>query len=409
MGPYPEGTDPESGTTDVSHRQVDGLSRKTGTGQTAGAHPGVRSSTPEIPSLNGIRALAVAVVFLGHLLPPPFPGQLGVTVFFFLSGYLITTLLRIEYQQSGNISLRAFYLRRVLRIFPPFYIVLLGATLLAAIGQLGATRLTGVTLLSEATYWLNYRILAFDWFPGDPFGGAPGTGVYWSLAVEEHFYLLFPLLYLLLLRHVATRRRQAVVLLAVCGLILAWRCVLIYVLHSSGNRTYMATDTRMDSLLFGCALAIGANPVLDKLRWTEDAWELLLVPLGIAGILIGLAISDQGFHETIRYTIQGLCLAPLFVVAVRYPNWWLIKPLNWRWVAWLGLCSYSMYLLHETVLSAVETHVHAGVIVVGVVSAVTTVALAAVIREAVEKPLQAWRRRLSRAHLDRATQQPSAT
>src|SRR5262249_59072136 len=87
-----------------------------------------------IPSLDGIRAGPVMVVFAGHAgLRGLIPGDFGVTVFFFLSGYLITTLLRMEHEQTGAISFRAFYLRRVLRIFPPFYLVLIVATLLTAV------------------------------------------------------------------------------------------------------------------------------------------------------------------------------------------------------------------------------------------------------------------------------------
>src|SRR5207247_4936424 len=106
--------------------------RRPGGGGIAGMTSATASSRSlYIPSLDGIRACAVMLVFVAHvvkLLGPDryqgrIPGEFGVTVFFFLSGYLITTLLRIEHEQSGAISFRAFYLRRVLRIFPPFYLV----------------------------------------------------------------------------------------------------------------------------------------------------------------------------------------------------------------------------------------------------------------------------------------------
>src|SRR5438132_14220471 len=88
-----------------------------------------QSSSFYLPSLDGIRAAAVILVFVAHAgLKERIPGNFGVTVFFFLSGYLITTLLRIEHERTGGISLKMFYLRRTLRIFPPFYLVLLLAT-----------------------------------------------------------------------------------------------------------------------------------------------------------------------------------------------------------------------------------------------------------------------------------------
>src|SRR4051812_20527063 len=95
----------------------------------AGAHASLY-----IPSLDGLRAISFAVVFLAHAGVPGMPGGFGVTVFFFLSGYLITTLLRLEVERTGTVSLRRFYLRRALRILPPFYIVLAGATALASAG-----------------------------------------------------------------------------------------------------------------------------------------------------------------------------------------------------------------------------------------------------------------------------------
>src|SRR5947209_14639069 len=102
-----------------------------------------RASSFSIPSLDGIRACAMLLVFAAHAgLNERVPGNFGVTVFFFLSGYLITTLMRVEFGRTGTISLRAFYLRRVLRIFPPMYLVLAGASLLTVTGLLeGSVRL----------------------------------------------------------------------------------------------------------------------------------------------------------------------------------------------------------------------------------------------------------------------------
>ncbi len=360
----------------------------------------MRRSPAYIASLDGLRAGAVAIVFLGHGLPPPFPGELGVTVFFFLSGYLITTLLRAEFEAKGSISLRAFYARRVLRIFPPFYLALTGATILAALGALGPARLTAATVISQATYLTNYFLVAGEWFPGIPWGGAAGTGVYWSLAVEEHFYLFFPLLYLALLRHLPSRRRQAAVLVAVCALVLAWRCFLVFGLHSGKDRTYVATDARIDSILFGCILAVAGNPVLDDSRISGRTWKAVLLPLGLLGLLAGFAVRSQAFHESFRYTLQGICLVPIFVVAIRHPEWGPMRALNWRWVRFLGVLSYSMYLVHLTVLSGLEARLRAPLAVRTSAGAVITVALAYAVHRLVEKPLARWRRRLSR--LDRA-------
>src|SRR5207248_3435784 len=147
-----------------------------------------------------------------------------------------------EFGRTGTVSLRAFYLRRALRIFPPMYLVLAGASLLTVAGLLeGSVRLEA--LVPQALHLSNYSIVLNGWWDGR----APGTWILWSLAVEEHFYLLFPLLYLLLLRYVRGRGRQAVILFGACAVVLAWRLILVFLLHADKDRTYVATDTRVDS------------------------------------------------------------------------------------------------------------------------------------------------------------------
>src|SRR5256885_153939 len=171
--------------------------------------PTTKPSSLYIPSLDGLRAASVMLVFAAHSgLKDRVPGNFGVTVFFFLSGYLITTLLRVEHDRTGAISLRGFYLRRILRIFPPYYLVLAIATALMLTGALPGPRLQLDALAAQALYLTNYYIIGHGWWDGR----APGTWIFWSLSVEEHFYLVFPLLYLLLLRLLPSRSRQALVL-----------------------------------------------------------------------------------------------------------------------------------------------------------------------------------------------------
>src|SRR5258708_6677566 len=132
-----------------------------------------RVSAPfHIPSLDGMRTTAFLFVFLAHAGVPGIPGGFGVTVFFFLSGYLISTLLRMEVERKGQISFKLFYLRRALRILPPFYLVLTAACVLALTGlTLGplSVRATLAQALHYANYWEAFH--GFD-------GTANGTGVY---------------------------------------------------------------------------------------------------------------------------------------------------------------------------------------------------------------------------------------
>jgi peptidoglycan/LPS O-acetylase OafA/YrhL len=346
-----------------------------------------------IPSLDGIRAASVMLVFAAHAgLKERVPGNFGVTVFFFLSGYLITTLLRAEREASGRISLRSFYLRRVLRIFPPFYLVLLVATLLTVLGALPGPPISPQALLSELFYLTNYRIIQHGWWDGI----APGTWIFWSLSVEEYFYLAFPLLYLALLRWLPNRHRQALVLAGLCALVLAWRVVLVFALGASKDRTYIATDTRIDSILFGCILGVFGNPVLDPGRVRERTWKLWLVPLALVGLLVSFLVRSPQFQETLRYSLQGFCLFPLFVTAVRWPGWLPIRLLNVGWVKFVGVLSYAIYLVHPAVLWGVTSWVKTYAVVQAGIGLALTLAIALAIYVAVEKPAARLRRRLSR-------------
>lgn len=344
-----------------------------------------------IPSLDGLRAFAVGVVFLAHVgLKTLVPGEFGVTVFFFLSGFLITTLLRVEHTRTAAISLRDFYLRRVLRIFPPLYLVLIGATVLTLLGPLSDPhlRLEPGPIAAQALYLTNYDIVATDWWNGR----APGTWIYWSLAVEEHFYLFFPLLYLLLLRVLPERRRQLAVLLGLCALVLAWRTFLVYGLHASKDRTYIASDTRIDSILFGCALAVLGNPVLDRTRFSDTQWKFVWLPLGLAGLLVSFLIRNPALQQSVRYSLQGVALVPVFVCAMRFPGWFAFRALNWRPVAFVGVLSYTLYLVHPTVIFGLDKNLSPAR---GVLAGLASLAIAIAMYYAVERPAARLRRRLS--------------
>src|SRR5260370_9455623 len=160
----------------------------------------------------------------------------------------------MEMEENGKISFRHFYLRRVLRILPPFYITLALASALALLG-LTAGPLETPAVLSQVFHYFNVRAAFRDWN-----GVAQGTGVLWSLAVEEHFYFAFPALFVVLWRLGIRERKMALVFWAICALVLAWRCVLVFVLHAPPDRTFVMTDTRVDSILFACALAVCRNP-----------------------------------------------------------------------------------------------------------------------------------------------------
>jgi peptidoglycan/LPS O-acetylase OafA/YrhL len=245
-------------------------------------------------------------------------------------------------------------------------------------------------VLAQSLHVSNYW---FIWQGGD---GAPaGTVPYWSLAVEEHFYLLFPLLFIGLNR-ILSRRGQAAAILALCALVCVWRFVLIGVFDAVDDRTYMGSDTRFDSIFFGCALAIGMNPMLDRPSGDERLWKWLLLPAALSLLLFTFAYRAEWFRETIRYTLQGIALTPVFVTAMRFPSWLPFRILNARPLVFIGVLSYSLYLSHQVVLFALDwtrpwdTPLERAVLALGI-----AVAVATVIHYAVEKPCARVRKRLA--------------
>ena len=360
-----------------------------------------------IPSLTGIRAFAVLIVFMGHSGVPYSAAPLGVTIFFFLSGYLITTLLRREFDRTGTVSLRAFYLRRACRILPPLYIVLILADLLTVSGALSYNHLRLGACLSQFFFFSNYHILQTGW-NGPGTGTAPGTTPLWSLAVEEHFYLLFPIFYLVLRRWMPSPRKQVAVLAGICGLVLLWRFVLILGLHASFDRTYIGTDTRIDSILFGCILGILGNPAIDPAPDAGSSrvarlWAPILAPFGVIAFVLvypwalGPALfRHDAISATAQYTIQGLALIPIFVVAVRFAKRGVFRVLNHPAVVLVGVLSYSMYISEEIINDLVHKNYAAGQAAHGLMYLVLTLGFAWLMYRLVEKPFARIRKRLSR-------------
>lgn len=354
--------------------------------------PSVAAGSFHIPSLDGMRAVAVMIVFLAHAgLSHVVPGGFGVTVFFFLSGYLITTLLRREYEQHGTIGFAKFYLRRIYRIFPPLYLVL---AILIALQLTGFLRhdMSWTAVAAQAFHLTNYYLIAYPTVEAAPV--VPHTVPFWSLAVEEHFYLLFPLALLALLKRRSHAQVVATLALA-CGVVLAWRVALLFLLDDPGHYTYHATDTRIDSLLYGCIMGLWVNPAIDKAPgWISGrGWAL-----GCAAAIILLAISflwrSEDFRATLRYTLQGIALFPLFYCAVRYHRSPLFSWLNARPVRALGLVSYTFYLCHYAAIDIAGKLLHVDGLSRGVAGFVLAAVFSAACYVLIERRFAAMRRKL---------------
>ena len=355
----------------------------------------------EIPSLDGLRAISIGIVFVSHAGFEVIPGGFGVSIFFVISGFLITTLLRVEGDATGRISLRDFYIRRVFRILPVFYVVLVLGLVAVRLG-LGDGHVDAGATSSQFLHWYNWYAI---WHSG--YRIVPGTGIYWSLAIEEHFYLLFPLFIVFLRRRRLDHVRQGLVLLVGCALVLAWRTYLVYGQHVAQVRTYYGTDTRFDGLLFGCAAALIFSPILDRRR-TDDGrvggdatprvpWARWPVALGGAAVIgATMLFRNDGFRESIRYTIQSIAIVACLryaIVAVGSP---LYRVLNAKVVAWFGRMSYGFYLVHQIIISGLQQRLSSKIVVL-VVSFVLSAATAWALHRLVERPMGRLRARVLRS------------
>ena len=349
-----------------------------------------------VPQLDGIRAIAVLIVMISHGgLGKYVPGGFGVTIFFFLSGYLITSLLRVEVACNGRVDFKAFYIRRTLRIMPPLYVTLVILT---------AMYLAGVfdnSVRGNAIPWDYLFLSNYSHFWGQE-GGLPVP--LWSLAVEEHFYLLFPAAFALC---AYVLRKNSAGIAAVC----AGACMVILALRFATplwfgdvERNYYWSHTRMDSILFGCVLALWNNPLLD-----EDAWKprFLHVLIALAVLAATFVIGDSTFRFIIRYSLQGAALFVLFSYVLSERSALLNKVLTSPPMIWIGLVSYSLYLCHFAIFKTLELHSPLSPVTIGVAGTLLAFGYGFLMRKFVEVPILNWRRKRAAALRARGNAEPS--
>ncbi|MFP5022339.1 acyltransferase family protein [Pseudonocardia phyllosphaerae] len=316
----------------------------------SGAVPTV-TATNRSAALDGLRGVAVLGVLAFHvdLLPG---GFLGVDLFFALSGYLITDLLLREVAATGTVSLRAFWGRRARRLLPAT------AVLLLVVGA--GTVLFGPPDLARSTLsdgpWVllnlqNWHLLAESASYWDRFGQQRLFEHLWSVAVEEQFYLAWPLLVVLLARG-GNRTAGSRVLLAAALLSLG-SVVLMAVLADpiDPTRVYTGTDTRAFSLLVGAAAATG--PVQAFLARLPGRWPGGLAAAAAAGIAAALLLVD-GERAPLLFTgglgLFSVAAALLIALCVQAPRSWVARLLAVRPLTVAGRISYALYLWHWPVI-----------------------------------------------------------
>jgi peptidoglycan/LPS O-acetylase OafA/YrhL len=298
-----------------------------------------------------------------------------------------------ESERSGNIAILSFYARRIFRLAPPLLITLTIAYGLTYFGLLPG-RITLEGLAAQLLYFANYYALFFD--PSAQTTPA-GTGILWSLAVEEHFYIFFPLL-MTVFASVAWRPRTIGILLVVtCLVILAWRIYLVQSPDFFSDRTYLASETRIDSIIYGCLMAFLINPLraphrTEKMSLTQ--WTLFSI--GIGFLLLSLIYRNPVFRETFRYSLQGIALFPLFYFAIRFHDNALFRHLNSAWAIRIGTYSYAIYLIHQIIIFAIDKNapfVHHNRFFIFPATLMISIAYAAVIDRFVDQYFKQLRRK----------------
>jgi peptidoglycan/LPS O-acetylase OafA/YrhL len=341
-------------------------------------------SLNKIPALDGLRAIAVFLVIFYHFGFGFVPGGLGVLIFFTISGFLITWLLLKEDEKRGSVSLKRFYARRALRIFPAFY----GYAIL---------NLSALIVMSKAIDWpqaiaaLLYVSNYYQAIMGDPGTGFSHT---WSLAIEEQFYLIWPPLFVILVRK--GRSLWAVPAILIFG---AWvyRAILQFGFHVWQGYFYEAFDTRFDQLLVGCLLGI----VLFKTR-THPGWGFLSraiwLPFLTGALLLGSVVLEQhngaGYRDSLGFIFNPLLTAALIPQLIALRGHWFVAWLHLRPVRYLGGISYSLYLYQQLVLHPVRhalSHYSIGVQLAGAIAALILISSASY--QFIEKPFLRWKDR----------------
>jgi peptidoglycan/LPS O-acetylase OafA/YrhL len=356
--------------------------------------------------LDGLRALAVAGVFLYHANVSWVPGGfLGVDLFFVLSGYLITSLLLEERAATGRIDLLSFWKRRARRLFPAVLVVIVFTLLAASTLARDDLARTRADALSAFVYLTNWREIIASHSYFNEFGRPSLLLHLWSLAVEEQFYLFWPLILIAGLRRLGRSRTLLLTILLTVA-----SCALMWVLHDpSGDpsRIYYGTDTRAYTLLIGALLAF----VWPFGRLSTPAPRRIVRTLEAVGVLTlaGVLALFWRVHDYDPWIYRGglllmaLCAAGL-VAAVVHPATALGKLLGARPLRWIGARSYGIYLWHWPIMQltrpTVDVAWHGPMLIVA--QAIATVVAAALSYRYVEMPVRsgAAQRRL-RVWIDR--------
>jgi peptidoglycan/LPS O-acetylase OafA/YrhL len=301
----------------------------------------VQQATPRWAGLDGLRALAVVAVLGTHFGLIGSDSVIGVDLFFVISGFLITSILLKERDRGGAVSLRNFWARRGLRLFPALGCAIV-LSLILSLATTPTVRHATVVGLPWVLLYVGNWAVAFG--SGHPLGLLAHT---WSLAVEEQFYLVWPILCVVWIARVRHRARAAVVLGVLAGL----DCVyMVWAMNAWGpQRAFFGTDTHCMGLLAGSALALFVNRPHGQFEPRQNSRRLIRVAGSLALALFGiLCLSDTHSYTESGVIISLGTLAGLLLVGrlVLVPSGRMVTLLSGRGPQWIGQRSYGIYVYH---------------------------------------------------------------
>lgn len=296
------------------------------------------------PELDGLRGISILLVYLHHIYYPLMPaGFFGVDIFFVLSGFLITSLLVEEWNQKGSISLKGFYIRRTLRLMPAVFLLMLitGALALIVLDKRTATETyqgIGLTLSYVSNWFYAFRYFSMS----NP------LGITWSLAIEEQFYLTWPLLLSFALKFKLQRRWFFYILPLIIAITPFHRKIL---LEQGANilRLYYGSDTRADGLLIGCL--VGLLVSWNLLPHNKRFEICMKFPAAIGVIFFGYLVSYPSWMNSVLFacvgfTLVSLSIALALIVVILWPPKFALLVLKFTPLVWIGQVSYGLYLWH---------------------------------------------------------------
>jgi peptidoglycan/LPS O-acetylase OafA/YrhL len=329
------------------------------------------------PALDGVRALAIVGVMTQHLHLSHAPGgALGVDVFFVLSGYLITGLLATERSSTGSIDLPAFYVRRVARLYPALLALVVVGGIIAVTDLNAPTRTVVISGVLAATYVTD--IATYTHTSAWAFWGFT-----WSLAIEEHFYLLWPGSMRLM------RRLDPRTVAVAAGLVVL---VLGEIFAKGGgpgpSLSYFQPQTHAFGLFAGCVLALSAPP-----RWTRHLALPCLAGI-IALMVAGPSATDVNYLR-ICIPATGLLTVGMLAGLEHAPP--IGQLLGWAPIRRIGVISYGLYLYHQLIFNLLDYHLHARRSVEIIVNVVVAIAVAEISYRFYESPIRSRGRRFRTA------------